>query len=99
MYLSSAKSYLFIYNDTVGTREMVQAVFDGMPIVSTWRYDMPNVFYIVSSSTAQELFEEFERKLPNQGRFIFAEYNGNAQGRLTEETWYLLNNKTHKPTT
>lgn len=99
MYLSPAKAYLFIYNDIVGTREAVQAVLDNMTTVSTWRYDMPNVFYIISSSSAQELSQEFERKLSDRGRYIFVEYSDNAQGRLTEETWYLLNNKTHKPTT
>lgn len=98
MYVSSNKAYLFVYSDVVGTREEVQAALESMSTVATWRYDMPNSFYIVSSSSSQELSDEFERKLPNKGRYIFAEYNGNAQGRLTEESWYLLNNKTLKPT-
>ena len=100
MYLATPKAYLFIYSDLVGTREKVQTTLDSMSSVNTWRYDLPNSFYVISSSTSQELANEFEQKLPTQGRFIFAEYNGfNSQGRLSDESWHLLNNKAHKPST
>lgn len=90
------KSYLFVYNDTVGTREEIKNHLNTMSSVITWRFDMPNVFYIISENTADEIAEEFEKKAGTGGRFIFLEYNGNAQGRLTGESWYLLNNKHHK---
>jgi hypothetical protein len=90
------KSYLFVYNDEVGTRDQVKEILNRMKIVVYWRYDMPNLFYVVSNNSAFELASEFEKLKGTSGRFIFSEYNGNAQGRLTGESWYLLNNKIHE---
>jgi len=87
------KSYLFIFNDSVGITEAVKEVIDKMPYVYTWRRDMPNVFYIVSDYSAEDLAEQFEKLNGSKGRFIFMEYTSNSQGRLSERTWYLLNNK------
>jgi len=89
------KSY-FVYNDTVGTLEEVRTVLDKMSYVYTWRYDMPNVFYIVSDYSADQLAKQFEGFAGTEGRFIFLEYTGNSQGRLTGESWFLLNNKYHE---
>lgn len=98
MHQPSPKAYLFVYSDLVGTREKVQSTLDSMKTVTTWRYDLPNTFYVISPAAAGELANEFEQLLPNKGRYIFAEYIGsNSQGRLTGESWYLLNNKTHQP--
>jgi hypothetical protein len=91
------KSYLFVYNDNVGTRQAVQSVLDQMQSVVLWRYDMPNVFYLVSDNNANELSREFQSLRGTKGRFIFLEYTGNAQGRLTADSWYLLNNSHHNP--
>ena len=91
------KSYLFVYNDIVGTREAVRQSLDKMRTVLTWRYDMPNVFYLVSGGSAYDLAREFEAIHGNNGRFIFLEYSPNSQGRLTEESWHLLNATQHKP--
>lgn len=92
------KSYLFVYNDEVGTREKIKSILDQMSSVITWRFDMPNVFYIISERSVDEIAKEFETIAGTNGLFIFLEYNGNAQGRLTGESWYLLNNKYHKKT-
>lgn len=93
-----SKAYLFIYSDSVGAREQVVAHLNSMPSIAYWRYDMPNVFYLVSEDSADEIAKKFENLAGTGGKFIFSEYNGNAQGRLTEESWFLLNNKYHKPT-
>ena len=90
------KSYLFIYNDTVGTREQAKNVIDQMSYVITWRYDMPNVFYIISEYSAGDLARQFESINGTNGRFIFQEFTDNSQGRLTDESWYLLNYKRHQ---
>ncbi len=90
------KSYLFIYSNTVGAREEVKNHLNTMQSVITWRFDMPNVFYIVSENSANEIAKEFESKAGTNGRFIFLEYNENAQGRLTSDSWHLLSNKYHK---
>ena len=87
------KSYIFVYNDTVGTREEVKNVLDKMPHVKTWRYDMPNVFYIVSDASAQQIAKQFESIAGTKGRFLFLEHTENSQGRLTQKSWFLLNNK------
>ncbi len=90
------KSYIFVYNDTVGTREEVKNALNKMSHVETWRYDMPNVFYIVSNASAQKIAQQFESIAGTKGRFIFLEHTNNSQGRLTKESWFLLNNKHHQ---
>lgn len=90
-------SYLFIYNDNVGTREHVKSIIEKMSYVATWRYDMPNLFYIASDYSAADLASQFESLNGINGLFIFQEYTINAQGRLTGQSWYLLNNKKLQP--
>ena len=41
-------AYLLIYNDEVGTREEIKDILNRMQMIETWRYDMPNMFYIIS---------------------------------------------------
>ena len=91
------KSYLFIYDEKVGTREQLKDVFNLMSIVSTWRFDIPHCFYIISESSAQELYEQFIKINEKKGRFMFIETSSNRQGQMLPDTWYLLRNKTHKP--
>jgi hypothetical protein len=91
------KSYLLFYNSVVGTREEIVNVLNRMLTVISWRYDMENCFYLTSNNSAREIVSEFEGIRGKSGRYIVLEYNGNAQGRLTIESWYLLNNKKHKP--
>ena len=68
-----------------------------MSHVYTWRYDMPNAFYIISDYSAGELAKQFESINGTEGRFIFLEHSANSQGRLLPDSWFLLNNKYHKP--
>ena len=90
-------SYLFVYDGGVGTQVTVREVFDRMQKVATWRYDLPNCFYIISDSSAQELYEEFVSINGTKGRFMFIEASTNRQGQMLPDTWYLLTNKRHKP--
>ena len=90
------KSYLFVYNNTVGTQEEVKNILNRMSLIWTWRYDMPNVFYIVSSASANEIAKQFESINGTKGRFIVLEFTGNSQGRLTGASWFLLENKYHE---
>ena len=91
------KSYLFIYNDEVGTRDQVQKHLDKMTKIIHWRYDMPSMFYVTSEYSADQIAKEFESMAGIKGRFIFMEYNSNSQGRLLSEAWFLLQRKYHKP--
>lgn len=91
------KSYLFIYDEKVGTREQLKDVFNSMSIVHFWRFDIPYCFYIISDSSAQELYDMFIKINEKKGRFMFVEASSNRQGQMLSDTWYLLRNKTHKP--
>ena len=91
------KSYIFLFSNSAGTRSQMENYLNRMSNVIHWRTEMGNSFFIVSENTAHEIAKEFESIAGTKGRFIFIEYNENAQGRLTEEGWYLLKNKVHKP--
>lgn len=91
------KSYIFIYNDEVGTREEVKNIIDSMKKIAIWRFDIPHSFYVISDYTAKELYDEFVQKNGTKGRFMFMETNANRQGQMLSDTWYLLTNKTLKP--
>lgn len=91
------KSYLMTYSATLGTRDQIKEWLNEMPEVITWRTDLPNCFYIVSTHTAQQLFNALQRVAGKKGRFLISEVTSNKQGLLPSDTWYLLNNKQLKP--
>lgn len=91
------RAYLFIYNDKVGSREEVKGVINSMKCVYTWRFDMPNIFYIISDYSAQNLYEEFIQHNGKKGRFMFIEAGTNRQGQMLPDTWHLLTHKSHRP--
>lgn len=91
------KAYLFLFNTEVGSREELKAVLSKMPRVATWRFDLPHCFYIISESSAQELYDEFISFNGKKGRFMFIEASTNRQGQMLSDTWFLLTNKRHKP--
>jgi hypothetical protein len=91
------KSYLFLYDGNVGTREQMKDVLNIMSRVYTWRFDIPNCFYVISEFSAQQLYDEFIEINGTNGRFMFIEASANRQGQMLPDTWYLLTNKTHKP--
>ena len=89
------KAYVMIYNDEVGTRDQVKEVLNHHPI-ETWRYDIPNSFYLVSEESARAISEYIRSKLP-QGRFVVTEISNNYWGHTTPDTWHLIKHKAHKP--
>ena len=91
------RAYLFIYNADVGSHETIKSVLDAMQGVYTWRFDIPNCFYVVSDHGAQELFDEFVQHNGSDGRFMFIEAGTNRQGMMLRDTWHLLTHKTHRP--
>lgn len=90
------KAYILVYSDKLGTREEVKNCMDNIPEVITWRYDMPNSFYIISEKSAGEIAEAIH-DFTGKTRFLVTEITSNRQGWLPDDTWYLINNKTHKP--
>lgn len=87
------KKYVFLFGATVA-RETVKGALDASPLVKTWRYDLPHSFYVVSSATAQQLFEDISPRIQGKKRFLIAEIsNTNKQGLLPKETWAFLNKR------
>jgi len=93
------KVYLLAFSDDFGSREDIKTCIESMPSVEIWRYDMTNAFYLVSEKSANELSNELKSKTKSDGRFVITEFSENLQGWLTEESWYLIKNKTIKPKT
>jgi hypothetical protein len=93
------KSYLFVYDNEVGTRDQVKAWLDSMDEVLDWRYEIPNSFYLISEKSAKELSEHFHQvsgQRKNVG-FIITEIVDNSFGWLDGKSWYLIQNKVRKP--
>jgi len=93
------KSYLLVYSDAYSSQEKIIEILNRSSTVIFWRYDMPNTFYLTSNCSAYDISAELSSHLNSTGKYIVLEYNGNAQGSLTDESWYLLNNKHHKQET
>lgn len=93
------KAYLFLYDADVGTRERMKDVLSSMGRINTWRFDLPNCFYVISDFTAQQLYDEFSSINGTNGRFMFIEASSNRQGQMVPDTWHLLTHKRHKSKT
>lgn len=87
------KAYILVYNDSVGSRDIVKNWADQSSKVLLWRYDLPHCFYLISEATAAELHADLEASLGRRGRFLITEISENRQGLLTPDTWYLIRNK------
>jgi len=90
------KAYILVYSNNLGTRDQVKECMDNISQVITWRYDMPNSFYIISDDSADEIARAIH-DYTGKTKFIVSEITSNKQGWLSKETWYLINNKEHKP--
>lgn len=90
-------AYLLAYDSDLGNREVVKGILDQIYMVEKWRYDMPNSFYIVSEYSSRQIAEEIRRLAGQTGRFIITEIPSNSYGWLTNDSWYLIQNKTYKP--
>lgn len=89
------KAYLFVYSDSLGTRDQVKNCLSTIKQVYTWRYDMPNSFYLLSEYSANEIATSIRQVLGNQRFFITEIFGSNKQGWLSKETWHLINHKKH----
>lgn len=86
------KAYMLIYSDSLGSRNEIRKCLNSLEVIDTWRYDMPNSFYVISEHSASEIAKEIRRLLGN-GRFLLTEISDNRQGWLTSQSWYLIKNK------
>lgn len=86
------KVYLLVYSNDLGTRQEVKDAIDLMPEISHWRYDLPNCFYLLSESSADEIAKLIRAKLGNK-RFLITEITSNRQGWLPQKSWDVINKK------
>ena len=91
------KSYLFIYSNKFGSRDDVRDLISNTYEIITWRYDIPNSFYLVSESSADDLSEKFLKYSNEEGLFLIVEIKDNYQGWLPERSWSLINDKKLPP--
>ena len=87
-----ANHYILVYNDYVGSREQVKQAIDQDPRIINWRYDLPNMFYLKTALSANDLASIIHKLRGQEGMFIIAQIDKtNKQGWLPEETWNFLN--------
>lgn len=91
------KTYLLVYSGAVGDRGRVKGILNQLYMIDTWRYDLPNCFYIVSEYSAKQISEELRSKFSKKGRFIVSEIPSNSYGWLAEGSWHLIQNHELKP--
>ena len=91
------KAYLLAYSSSLGDRDAVKSILNGLTSVSKWRYDLPNSVYIISDHSARQLAEEIRRAAGDKGRFLVTEIPDNSWGWITGESWYLIQNHSYKP--
>ena len=88
------RAYLLIYSSGVGTREEIRDYIDNLPEILNWRYDVPNAFYLISESDADEIANRILHFSKGDGRFLVTEVVENSQGWLPRGAWRFLNEKT-----
>lgn len=86
-------AYLLSFSDDLGTREAVKNALNQTTGVIQWRYDMTNAFYFTSNLSAEELYVNFKSNINSDGKFIITQITPNTQGWITEDSWFLINNK------
>lgn len=94
------KAFLMVYSEKLGTRNEIKSCLRKIPEVITWRYDLPNSFYLISEQTPTGIAEAINRELNSRerrGRFIITEISDDKQGLLPKDTWYFIKHKRVKP--
>ena len=84
--------YILLYSDDAGTREQMRDAVDACPLIYTWRYELPNSFFIVSESNATLIAMSLRGMRP-AGQIIVAEVGPDYWGYSSSATWYLFANK------
>ena len=88
-----SRAYLLLYVGENLTTNDVKDWADQSPIVSYWRYDMPNSIYLLSESNVAELSADFRRVLGLRGPYIVVEVGSQVAGAMLPQTWAILHDK------
>lgn len=66
-------------------------MIDAIQEIVNWIYDMPNCFFIQSSSTADQLVDLIKAKISGDGKvFFISEISENRQGYLSQDLWKFI---------
>lgn len=85
------RTYLFVYADSLGSRDVVKTIIDSIPQIVDWLYDIPNCFYLKSTCSANELVDLVKAKTQVKDPvFFITEITTNRQGYLTKDVWNFL---------
>lgn len=95
--MNEKKSYMLVHSNNCASHDDMKGHLNAIKAIDTWRTDITNCFYMVSSLEAVELAKEIRQLTGDKGRFIISEVGSNSNGWLTSESWYLLRNKKSKP--
>ena len=90
------RAFLLAYSDAKISRKQITDFLNESSIIITWRYDMPNSYYIISEESASVISTELRTKI-TPFRHILVELDNNYSGWLPKESWYLIQNKRLKP--
>jgi hypothetical protein len=89
--------YILLYNDRVGDREAVKKAVDDCPYISTWRYDLPHSFYLVSESGAKTIAKWLRERMPSGQFTVVKADTADFWGWGYDATWFLFRNKRTPP--
>ena len=90
------KAYLLAYSDAKVTRAQITNFLNASSLIITWRYDMPNSYYLISEHSAAEISAALREQLV-PFRHLLVEINENYAGWLLSDSWYLIKQKKIKP--
>lgn len=84
------RAFLIVYSGRAGSATDVEAWADSCPLVSHWRYDLPQCVYVLSAATPDELARNFAAATGGRGGFLVSEVTDQSSGLLPAETWHML---------
>ena len=86
------KAYLLAYSDSKVTRAQITEFLNKSSLISTWRYDMPNSYYLISENSANEISTAMREQIA-PFRHLLVEITENHYGWLPSDSWFLIKNK------
>ena len=84
-------TYVLIYDNETADRETMKTHLNSLSEILSWRFDIPNCFFVYSNESANRLTELLASRLSGYKCFLFVEIPSNKQGYLRKETWNFIN--------
>jgi len=96
------KHYLLVYGKDLGKRDEIKACLDALPEVVSWRFEMPNSFFIQSELNAQKLGDAIHAcrnvEYPKYFLVEIPPYDpAKSWGWLVGDSWRFLGRTPKKP--